>query len=330
MASRKWNELSKEEQTLIKKWNNATKNVAMTNNQEILNEYDKRLALGGIPDKYIYSVASVNDTTSKIGKDLTNIKGTAYLSKDDKEMLKDWWKSQGNTYSIWDAKNDIHSILQEYNKAFSNGTLTVSDQPSTIDTRNQDFYNMLGTYDQSIRNNLMLNPNDANALAYKQNMYGALDQYQATADASLAATEMSAYAMLGQQQLELESAIAEQRMKALKSGTTSAQLASQQLANMFAAQSGAAQVANNMMQTKMSNANKFAQSRYGITQDMYSMINANQQTYANAQAQLGAIAGSYASTMNQPYAQYNAYEDLYNRNPALAELLNTTITKAKG
>jgi len=267
---------------------------------------------------------------SEIGKDLTNVLAPGYLSKDDKEMLKDWWESQGNTYSWTDSKNNMRSILQEYNKAFNNGTLTTPngiittpDQLSTIDTPNQNFYNMLGTYDQSIRNNLMLNPNDANALAYKQNMYGALDQYQATADASLAATEMSAYAMLGQQQLELESAIAEQRMKALKSGTTSAQLASQQLANMFAAQSGAAQIANNMMQTRMSNANQFAQSRYGITQDMYSMINANQQTYANAQAQLGAIAGSYASTMNQPYAQSDAWLKL---TPEERKQLQTTYS----
>lgn len=187
----------------------------------------------------------------------------------------------------------------------------------------QDFYSMLGQYDQSIRNNLMLSPTDQNTLAYKANMYGALDQYQATADASLAATEMSAYAMLGQQQLELESTIAEQRMKALKSGTTSAQLASQQLANMFAAQSGAAQIANNMMQTRMSNANQFAQSRYGITQDMYNMINANQQTYANAQAQLGAIAGSYASTINQPYANYDAWNRLSEEQK---KMLNTTYT----
>lgn len=224
-----------------------------------------------------------NSVTSKLleGKSL----------EDQYEMYK---RAGGTEVINFDSPN-IDGLINP-NNSTSNNSINV-----------QDFYNMLGQYDQSIRNNLMLSPTDQNTLAYKSNMYGALDQYQATADASLAATEMSAYAMLGQQQLELESTIAEQRMKALKSGTTSAQLASQQLANMFAAQSGAAQIANNMMQSRMSNANQFAQSRYGITQDMYSMINANQQTYANAQAQLGAIAGSYASTINQPYAQFDAW-----------------------
>lgn len=240
---------------------------------------------------------------------------------EERKLIKKWfneksgvtgnasWSTMISKYDNAMAKGEIGKEYI-YNSTNSTNTSDLQTQPDTIDTLNQNFYNMLGAYDQSIRSNLMLNPNDANALAYKQNMYSALDQYQATADASLAATEMSAYAMLGQQQLELESTIAEQRMKALKSGTTSAQLASQQLANMFAAQSGAAQIANNMMQTRMSNANQFAQSRYGITQDMYNMINANQQTYANAQAQLGAIAGSYASTINQPYAQYNAWKNL--------------------
>ena len=239
----------------------------------------------------------------------SKLSSTSYenLTKEEKKLVKDYYKSKHPQTSTMGISLGDKEMQEQ---AMALYLKDHSFDPETPDTMAANFYNILGAYDQSIRSNLMLNPNDANALAYKQNMYGALDQYQATADASLAATEMSAYAMLGQQQLELESTIAEQRMKALKSGTTSAQLASQQLANMFAAQSGAAQIANNMMQTRMSNANQFAQSRYGITQDMYNMINANQQTYANAQAQLGAIAGSYASTINQPYAQYDAYERL--------------------
>ena len=263
------------------------------------------------------------------------------IPEKEKELIREWYNKTYNKKFTSDIININSSyqnqLITAYDKALSEGRVNKSyiytgstntnvDTNSTNTSTNysdQNFYNMLGQYDQSVRNNLMLSPNDANALAYKQNMYGALDQYQATADASLAATEMSAYAMLGQQQLELESTIAEQRMKALKSGTTSAQLASQQLANMFAAQSGAAQIANNMMQSRMSNANQFAQSRYGITQDMYNMINANQQTYANVQAQLGAIAGSYASTINQPYAQYDAWKKLTEDEQ---KRINTTYT----
>jgi hypothetical protein len=121
---------------------------------------------------------------------------------------------------------------------------------------------------------------------------------------------MSAYAQLGQQQLELENTIADQRMKALKSGTTSAQLASQQLSNMFAAQSGAAQVANSMMSNRLQNYNTISQARYGVTQDMYNTINANRQAYATAQPQLAAVLGSYAANADSPYLQFDAYDNL--------------------
>lgn len=265
------------------------------------NIFDSRAQWNSLTDKQRNDILKWAKATGK--EDIVKaIKGTSIIGANDKSELYG-----GKLLGVYLTENKMNSW--DSNTDFSN-VPTSNTITESYDNLDQNFYNMINNYDQSIRDNLMLNPNDISASAYKQDMYGALDQYQATADASLAATEMSAYAMLGQQQLELENTIAEQRMKALKSGTTSAQLASQQLANMFAAQSGAAQVANNMMQTRMSNAAQFAQSRYGIAQDMYSMINANQQTYANARAQLGAIAGSYASTMNQPYAQYNAWNKL--------------------
>lgn len=185
---------------------------------------------------------------------------------------------------------------------------------------------MLGQQRQELKDSMMLSSNDANAQQYKQDMYGALNSYEAELDASLAASEMSAYQQLGQQQLELENTIAEQRMKALKSGTTSAQLASQQLANMFAAQSGAAQVASNLYGSRLQNANTIAQSRYGITQSMYDMINQNRQTLATADAQYAATLGNYAATIDQPYSQYNAWSSL---SRAQQEALNTQYSKTK-
>ena len=184
------------------------------------------------------------------------------------------------------------------------------ENTDTAVQRDNDFYSMLGGYEQRVTDSLMLSPQSQLAQQYKSDMYGAINEYEAASNASLAAAEMDAYALLGQQQLELENTIAEQRMKALKSGTTSAQLASQNLANLFAAQSGAAQIANQMQQSRINNANQFAQSRMGVTSDMYSMINSNQNTYANVLAQLGAVGGSYASTVNQPYSQYAAFNNM--------------------
>lgn len=191
-----------------------------------------------------------------------------------------------------------------------NDAITKLNSKDDYINRPQDFYKQMASYQQDLKDNLMLDPNGVQAQQYKQDMYNAINQYESDLEASLAASEMSAYAQLGQQQLELENTIAEQRMKALKSGTTSAQLASQQLANMFSAQSGAAQVANNMMSNRLQNYNTIAQARYGVTQDLYNTINANRQTYTTAQPQLAAVYGSYAANYDSPYAQFNAYKDL--------------------
>lgn len=202
------------------------------------------------------------------------------------------------------------------NPSVSGKSVKLSEVDSWILNKNntnnlqQDFYNMMSGYQQDLKNNLMLDASGPQAQQYKQDMYSAINQYESDLEASLASAEMSAYAQLGQQQLELENTIADQRMKALKSGTTSAQLASQQLSNMFAAQSGAAQVANSMMSNRLQNYNTISQARYGVTQDMYNTINANRQAYATAQPQLAAVAGSYAANANLPYLQFDAYNSL--------------------
>ena len=95
-------------------------------------------------------------------------------------------------------------------------------------------------------------------------------------------------------------------MQALKSGVTSAQLASRELANMFAAQSSAQQIAQNVLSRKAENAATFNQQRAGVVDSMYNMLANNQTTAANAYAQLGAAQASYKSYMQQPYAQYQA------------------------
>lgn len=198
------------------------------------------------------------------------------------------------------------------NPSVSGKDVKLSEVDSWINSNNlqQDFYSMMSDYQKDLKNNLMLDASGSQAQQYKQDMYDAISQYESDLEASLASAEMSAYAQLGQQQLELENTIADQRMKALKSGTTSAQLASQQLSNMFAAQSGAAQVANNMMSNRLTNYNTISQARYGVTQDMYNIINANRQTYATAQPQLAAVVGSYAANADLPYLQFDAYNSL--------------------
>lgn len=283
-------------------------------------------SLKNIDNNYFGNYGSKNTLKNLI--DATNNRGSA-LSLDEFKNLKSGtgftWNTELNDAQLNEVYKYYLQLVDDNANVFgfnSKGEKTLNDTTN----RDVNFYNMLNESEQAMRDSMMLSPNDEQAQQYKQDMYGSLDAYEADLDASLAASEMSAYQQIGQQQLELENMIAEQRMKALKSGTTSAQLASQGLANMFAAQSGAAQVANNLLASRQQAANQIAQSRYGITQDMYNIINANQQTYASAKAQYAATMGNYAATVDQPYAQYNAWGAL----SALdKERLNTSYAKGK-
>ena len=105
---------------------------------------------------------------------------------------------------------------------------------------------------------------------------------------------------------ELENQIAENRLKALKSGTTSAQLAAQQLNNMFAAQSGAAQIAGNAMSQRVNNAQQYAAQRTNVVNDLYSNVQANKQALLTAGAQNYAASTGYASYVNQQLANLQA------------------------
>lgn len=162
---------------------------------------------------------------------------------------------------------------------------------------------------------LMTDPYGERANQYRNAMYNSINQYEQDVNATLASTELDAYRLLGQQQLELENQIASQRMQAIKSGVTSAQLASQELANMFAAQSAASQIAQQTMSNRAQQYNTIAQQRASVEPDLYNMINSNQATGANVYAQLQAAQQSYNSYMNQPFAQYQAALAAYYRDP---------------
>ena len=151
------------------------------------------------------------------------------------------------------------------------------------------------------RLNLMTDPTGVNAQRFRDTMYGAIAEEQAVAEQSLGQAELDAYRMLGQQQLELENTIAEQRKKALVSGTTSAQLAAGQLQNMFAAQSGAAQVAQSLANQRTQMNQTFAEKRTGVETSLYDYINQQQTIAATAGAQNLAALSSYASYANKNY-----------------------------
>lgn len=168
--------------------------------------------------------------------------------------------------------------------------------------------------DQAYANqaNLMVDANSVEAQKYKQDLYAAIDAEQREVNASLEQAELDAYKQIGYQQQALENQIAENRLKALKSGTTSAQLAAQQLNNMFAAQSGAAEIAANAMNQRLTSAQNYAAQRTNVVNDMYNNIQANKQALLTSGAQNYAASTGYASYVNQQLANLQANQRALN------------------
>ena len=160
--------------------------------------------------------------------------------------------------------------------------------------------------------NLIVDPNSAAAQQYLADMRNSIYAEQSAYNNELANLEIDAYKQIGLQQQELENQIAESRLKAIKSGTTSAQLAAQQLNNMFAAQSGAAQIAQAYADKRLEAAQTYNQMRNtNLTTSLYDMINNNRTALATAGAQNYAVAGSYGSYVNQQLANYQAASNMY-------------------
>lgn len=161
---------------------------------------------------------------------------------------------------------------------------------------------------------LMVDPNGPQAQQYRTDMLNAINAEEAQYNATLNNLELDAYRQIGYQQQELENQIAENRLKAIKSGTTSAQLAAQQLNSMFAAQSGAAQVAQQTMNDRLSAAQQYSQMRNtGLTTGLYDTINNNRQALATTGAQNYAVMGSYGSYINSQLANIQANKALYDK-----------------
>lgn len=161
--------------------------------------------------------------------------------------------------------------------------------------------------------NLNVDVNSAQSQQYLNDMYSSINREQAETEAALSSMELDAYRQIGYQQQQLENQIAENRLKAIKSGTTSAQLAAQQLNNMFAAQTGAAEIANNAMNQRVSSAQEYAARRAAATENLYNQVNQNKTTLATSGAQNTAAGLSYASYVNQQLAQLQANNSFYNK-----------------
>ncbi|MFA6755768.1 MAG: hypothetical protein WCR97_04680 [Bacilli bacterium] len=204
------------------------------------------------------------------------------------------------TKNAADLDNDVQSTI--------NGTSSSEDISST------EYLDKMQEMAYSNKSGLMTDYNSVGAQEQLQNMNNSIDQEQNVYNQSLAQSEMSAYSAIGNKQMELENQIAEARTKALKSGTTSAQLASQQLANMFAAQSGVAEIRSQYGSLEATANQGYAAKKTANMSNLYNILNTNQATLASTGAQNYAAAASYMATVNQQKAALQANANIVNAN----------------
>lgn len=217
---------------------------------------------------------------------------------------------QKNVTLTGDLSTIADRIYASVDELYAGKSIEITDKMHQ-DVTSKDYINSL--MEEAYKNyaNLNVDPNSAQSQQYLGDMYAAIDREQLEVEAALSNAELDAYKQIGYQQQELENQIAENRLKALKSGTTSAQLAAQQLNNMFAAQSGASQIAANAMSNRVSNAQTYAGQRAAVTGDLYNQIAQNKTTLATAGAQNAAAGLSYASYVNQQLANLQANKAAY-------------------
>lgn len=213
-------------------------------------------------------------------------------------------------------RKEIENLMKEViasNNGDIKSVLGVGNKELSEDLNTKDFLAELQEQAYKDQVGLMTDPNSKLAQQYKGDMYNSIDKEQDLSESLLNSAEMDAYKMIGQKQLELENSIAEQRTKALKAGTTSAQLASMQLANMFASQSGAAEVASGLINTKVQNRQNYMSQKTNVLSGLYEQVNSNRQAQLTSGAQNFAASSAYASYINQQMASLAANQKYINQ-----------------
>lgn len=148
------------------------------------------------------------------------------------------------------------------------------------------------------------------ALLAAQN--AAVNQQYAAEMQELDKAESDMYRSIGMSQRMMERDIAKRRQQALKSGMSTAQLAAQEQQNILAAQTGAAQIAQQYADQRYGAISQFA----GANAQNYANVLAQQQSYGQQLQQFNAQQqANWANTLASAYAQNYAsdkYDNQYN------------------
>lgn len=245
----------------------------------------------------------------EILKNLTIQKGSPLTKEEVEDVVKankdkfGSWSTNPN--AIYDKYTTLVDFYQDELGFDSNGTPVtkmvyrdgklVEEQVGS----QQDAWSRIVNRDLTPPDNLMTDPKGAQAQQYKSDMYSAIAQQEAEYQRALGAAEVDAYRMLAAKQQELEDQIAATRMKYIRAGATTNQLAVQDLNNLMMSQQMAQGIASQAMQQRATMGQQFAQQRANVTGSMYDIINQNQAVQAQ----------NYATYLNWDATKYNtAYQ----------------------
>lgn len=263
-----------------------------------------------------------NKGDHKVGRNFVDIGGVAApttnmasLSGYRMEQVIQATKRKGSKLSDSELK-DIVGDLQFQNKAawydslldINRDTFGFGAEVAAADGHNMEPeknpYDMITDY------------NSKAAQDYLAQMDAATSEQESTYAQSLEAAELESYKQIGMMQQQLESQIAQQRQQALRSGTTSAQLAVQSLNQMFAAQQGAAQVGMQVGQARMENTKMFADQRAQTRMGLGNLIQANKSGLSQVGAQNYAAFSAWDAMANAPQNYARSFDVAQLNNPS--------------
>lgn len=226
-------------------------------------------------------------------------------SKLSNDELKDIIGSNNWSWYHNDAFDDAYDtfVSDNYNALFSSevqDAYNASQMKSSIGALQNAFS---GLEPKALTQNLNAAGLNTDYQTYLDALNAVSEQQYQTAMNELSIAENEMYRAIGLSQRQMERDIAKRRQQALKSGMSTAQLAAQEQQNILAAQTGAAQIAQQYADQRYSTINQFA----GVNAQNYADTLANQIQYTQNLNQFNAQqSANWSAALAEAFPQYYA------------------------
>ena len=226
-------------------------------------------------------------------------------SKLSNDELKDIIGSSNWSWYYNDAFDDAYDtfVSDNYNALFSSeaqNAYNASQMKSSIGALQNAFS---GLEPKALTQDLNAAGLNTDYQTYLDALNAVSEQQYQTAMNELSIAENEMYRAIGLSQRQMERDIAKRRQQALKSGMSTAQLAAQEQQNILAAQTGAAQIAQQYADQRYSTINQFA----GVNAQNYADTLANQIQYTQNLNQFTAQqSANWSAALAEAFPQYYA------------------------